>query len=512
MDACFSHPNRFILTFFASLLVLFCSGFEPMGAQQKLSSSEAAEISREGYAFLYPLVLMDAARQQLVNEDPKLKSPGKTDYNSFVHARLYAPPSFRGFVRPNLDTLYSSAWVDLRHGPVIFTVPALGVRYGVVQILDMWAELVANMNRKTNLAAGGKFALVPQGWSGDLPEGVEVIPCSTNRVWVVLRLAANGPKDVKEANALQDQFKLEYLTPPPPPEVEEKEEEKAPVKSKKSRTTRSRSSSQSTSSNEPKAQITSGPAKVVEGLSAEKFFGAAAALLSEYPAPTGRWTTLAKLKQVGVKPGQPYDINGLEAGFYGAASKGMTQAQAEMKQQAESLTKMENGWAMRVDNIDLMGKSDILKATLASIGIGTPLPEDILSFQTATTESEQRLVGGSKYVLTFTKDELPPTDGFWTVTVYDQEGFLMKNAMERYSLGSLDKLLYNEDGSLTLYLQPKSPYGPKENNWLPTPKWGYFSVMLRLYSPTGAALTKTWKIPAVSRPSDKKEEAATASE
>ncbi|MDF1635575.1 DUF1254 domain-containing protein [Mycoplana sp. MJR14] len=96
------------------------------------------------------------------------------------------------------------------------------------------------------------------------------------------------------------------------------------------------------------------------------------------------------------------------------------------------------------------------------------------------TEGEQ-LEGSKTYSITFPEGQEPPVNGFWSLTLYNEEHFLHPNDLKRYSLGTKNKSLKrNADGSLTLYAGAKNPGGDKESNWLPAPE-GTFSLYIRAY-------------------------------
>jgi hypothetical protein len=106
--------------------------------------------------------------------------------------------------------------------------------------------------------------------------------------------------------------------------------------------------------------------------------------------------------------------------------------------------------------------------------------------------------GSHRYVLHFEKDELPPVRGFWSLSMYDEEMYFADNPIRRYAIGDRDKLRFNKDGSLDIYIQHKSPGKGKKSNWLPAPK-GDFDLVLRAYWPMLEALTGGWNPPAVER-------------
>ena len=95
------------------------------------------------------------------------------------------------------------------------------------------------------------------------------------------------------------------------------------------------------------------------------------------------------------------------------------------------------------------------------------------------------------YTLTFPPGQQPPVNAFWSLTMYDGKSqLLIENPINRYLINSpmLPDMKKNPDGSLTLYIQNKSPGADKESNWLPAPNDTIYLVM-RLYWPkTEAAL------------------------
>lgn len=108
----------------------------------------------------------------------------------------------------------------------------------------------------------------------------------------------------------------------------------------------------------------------------------------------------------------------------------------------------------------------------------------------------QPLNGANRYVLHFPNGQIPPVDAFWSVTVYDDHGYPVENEIGRYAIGDRDKLTFNDDGSLTIYIQHESPGSAKESNWLPAPE-GSFTLTMRCYSPRPEAVSGEWVPPPV---------------
>ena len=127
-------------------------------AAQPLNTLEAEAIATLGYIYGYPLVLMDATRA--VSAPP---------VNRFTHLSDFPDDTFTDVVSPNVDTLYSIAWLDLGKEPIVLAVPDLGRRYYTMQLLDAWTNVIAAPGTRTTGNGKGAFAIVGPGWRGDLP-------------------------------------------------------------------------------------------------------------------------------------------------------------------------------------------------------------------------------------------------------------------------------------------------------------------------------------------------------
>jgi hypothetical protein len=170
-------------------------------------------------------------------------------------------------------------------------------------------------------------------------------------------------------------------------------------------------------------------------------------------------------------------------------------AQRLMAWKLKTLARVVNGWSMNTDTMGVYGDYYYLKRTIVTqLGLGANVPEDAIYPVNLTDEIGKPLDGSNKYTLHFDKGMTPPASAFWSVTLYDQEGYQVANPLNRFAISSWMPLQLNPDGSLDLYFQNESPGADTEGNWLPAPK-GPFNLTMRLYAPRSEALTGQWNPP-----------------
>ncbi|MGY3118302.1 hypothetical protein ACVWXQ_002239 [Bradyrhizobium sp. S3.14.4] len=155
-------------------------------AAQSISAEEAQAIAAEAYVYFYPLVTMDLTRKQLINSDPKTAAIGGPP-NTFDNIQAYPTADMKAVVRPNFDTLYSSAWLDLTREPMVVSVPDTGGRYYLLPMLDMWTDVFASPGWRTTGTKAANFLVVPPGWNGNVPAGFARIDAPTPYVWIIGR-------------------------------------------------------------------------------------------------------------------------------------------------------------------------------------------------------------------------------------------------------------------------------------------------------------------------------------
>jgi len=457
-----------LLTLGASLPALAAQG-QPAG----ITEQEAYEIGIEAYQYLYPLITMEITRRVVTNVPPGVK-PGFGPANSFQHFRAYPTADLRVVVRPNFDTLYSSCWLDLTKEPMIVSAPDTGGRYYLLPMLDMWTDVFAVPGKRTSGTSAGSWAVVPRGWKGTLPKGVERVEAPTAYVWIIGRTQTNGPQDYEAVHKIQDGYTVTPLS---------RWGKKAATNPKFTPDT--------------KVDMKTPPLDQVNNMPASRYFGLGMTLMKLNPAHLSDWSTVRRMRRLGLVPGKPFDFAksppAVRAGLKRAVADGLQ----SMKDKASSLARVVNGWQMNTETMGVYGNFYLKRAIVALVGLGANQEADAIYPLNVGDADGKPLVGENRYVLHFEKAELPPVGAFWSVTMYDADGFQVANPFNRFAIGDRDALKYNDDGSLDLYLQHDSPGPDKDSNWLPSPASGTLGVTMRLYAPRPQALDGRWAPPPI---------------
>jgi hypothetical protein len=188
---------------------------------------------------------------------------------------------------------------------------------------------------------------------------------------------------------------------------------------------------------------------------------------------------IAQLKKIGVEPGKSFDIEKVGPAIRAALASVPEEAQQLMTWKLPTLARVVNGWSMNTDTMGVYGNYYLKRAIIAQFGLGANLPEDAIYPANLGDETGKPLDGANKYVVHFNKGDTPPVNAFWSIALYDSEGFQVANPLNRFTVSSWMPFKYNADGSLDLYFQNESPGADKESNWLPAPK-GAFNLTMRL--------------------------------
>jgi hypothetical protein len=445
----------------------------PAPAQaQTISAEEAQSIAIEAYVYFYPLISMDVTRLQLINSEPGKGIGGPM--NTFVNIPAFPPADMKAVVRPNFDTLYSSAWLDLTKEPLVISVPDTGGRYYLLPMLDMWTDVFASPGWRTTGTKAGNFVIVPAGWNGKVPPGFTRIDAPTPYVWVIGRTKTDGPPDYDAVRKIQAGFKVTPLSEWGKPAVVH------------------------AVAIDRSVDVTTPPKLQVDRMSGGKYFSYAAELLKLHPPHATDQPIIARMQRIGLEPGKGFDIGKLDPAVRKAIETAPEFGQKLMAWKVPTLARVANHWSMNTDTMGVYGNYYLKRAIVSQVGLGANVPEDAIYPLNIGDETGRPLDGVNKYSISFDKEALPPVGAFWSITLYDPDGFQIGNPLNRFAVSSWMPFKYDADGSLTLHFQNESPGKDKEANWLPAPK-GPFNLTMRLYAPKSEALTGRWNPPPVVR-------------
>jgi hypothetical protein len=446
-----------------------------------ISEQDAHAVAIDAYLYFYPLVTMDLTRRQMTNI-PAGKELGFGPPNTFNNVSAYPAASDRVVVRPNFDTLYSIAWLDLTKEPLIVSVPDTSGRYYLLPMLDMWTDVFASPGWRTTGTQAQQFLLAPVGWRPDLrdrfvqefklPRDIQRIDAPTPLVWIIGRTKTDGPADYAAVNKIQAGLRVTPLSEwggsPRPVEIK----------------------------TDPAIDMKTSPKVQADAMPAGKYYAYAAELLKVNPPHITDGSIIVRMKKIGIEPGKGFDLSSAEPAVKKALESAPEAAQQLMRWKVASLARVANGWSMNTDTMGVYGNYYLKRAIVSQLGLGANLPEDAIYPMNLADDAGRPLDGANKYTIHFDKGAAPPVDAFWSITLYDQEGYQVANHLERFAVSSWMPFKTNPDGSLDLYVQNESPAKDKEWNWLPAPK-GPFNLTMRLYAPKSEALSGKWNPAAV---------------
>ena len=438
-----------------------------------VTEDQAHAIAVDAYVYFYPLVTMDITRKQSVNIEPG-KEFGKGPMNMFVNVPAYPPADFKVVVRSNFDTLYSIAWLDLTKEPQIVSVPDTHGRFYLMPMLDMWSDVFASPGWRTT---GTKRAIS----SSPRPAGAARCRTASRRFQHRRLMSGSSAAPGRMARLTMTRcmrfrpvtMSLRSQRWGKPPE---------PV----------------TATIDPTVDMKTPPMIQVDTMPADKYFAYAAELLKLHPPHITDQPIIAQMKRIGIEPGKSFEFDKLDPAVQQALMSAPEDAQQLMKWKVPTLARVANGWSMNTDTMGVYGNYYLKRAIVTQLGLGANLPEDAIYPLNLFDDDGKPLDGANKYTIHFDKGATPPVNGFWSITLYDSDGFQVANELNRFAVSSWMPFMTNADGSLDLYFQNESPGKDKEANWLPAPK-GPFNLSMRLYGPKSDALTGKWNPPAVTK-------------
>jgi hypothetical protein len=439
--------------------------------------NEAAAIAKEAYIYAFPM--MENYRTMYVQAIDRT-APGYTGgFNELVHKSELLGPEFKDIVRPNNDTMYSFAWLDLRAQPVVITVPEIRNRYYSVQLVDTFTHNFAYIGTRATGTDAGSYVIAGPEWKGTKPANARAVFQSEGSfVYCIIRTEVGGPNDVGAVVALQKQYRV------------------TPMNVFLGRAAA------------PLAPGITFPSYNPSRAKSAAFIDLLNFLLTEVVIAAEEEEVMDRFSRIGIRAGALGASRSLNPELRDALERGVGQGMVAIDKAAYDPSQLQgvsvregHGWQAMAGIFgpgEVMRTKYLARAVAATVGLyGNDVEEAY--YPIANTDASSDSLDGSKhrYVMRFEKDELPAVDAFWSMTMYSLPDQLMvSNPIARYSIGDRSKLKRGKDGSLTIYVQHQSPGNEKSGNWLPAPN-GAFSLQFRMYLPKPESLDPLYLPPPV---------------
>lgn len=436
-----------------------------------LPADSVKAIAKNAYVYGIALALMDITRKRLTNVEvpiPGLAAP----INQFTISEVFPDAKFRAVVRPNADTYYTSGVLDLGVDAMVLSLPNTNGRYYLMPMLDAYSNVFASPGKRTTGTQAGTFLITGPKWTGNVPAGMKEIKAPTNTVWIIGRTQVNSPEDgTKVVVPLEKKYILMPL------------------------------SAWGKTYTAPKGAVDpniskASPNDQVKNMPIDSFFNYINQLMINNPPKATDSPAIAEFAKIGVAPGGKFDLSSFDTATQAVLKALPQMVFGYMDETLAKGSKPVNGWTIFIKGMGNYGTDYDMRALVDYAGLGANLPEDAVYPVCSVDSSGTPLDGANKYIIHFDKGKTPPVNGFWSLTMYDKDGFFIENPLNRYAIGNRSNLKSNADGSVDLYLQNVSPGKGKESNWLPAPA-GSFNLCLRLYWPKDDMLNGTWVPPAV---------------
>ena len=371
--------------------------------------------------------------------------------------------------------------MDLRAEPMVISVPAIDrSRYYSVQLCDASTYNYGYIGTRATGTDAGDYLVAGPDWNGATPPGIKkVFRSATQFTVAIFRTQLFNPADLDNVKKIQEGYVGQplsaFLKQPAPPAA-------------------------------PAIEFP----KIDKELAKTNFFAFLDFALQFIPPAPNEADIRAKLASIGVGPGKTFSFKELPLKQKLEVGLGLKEGSKKVDAAVAAVGTIVNGWNVSGapgDSAHFNGDW-LLRAVAAQAGIyGNSVEEAMYPFTRKDANGETLDGGKHAYTLTFEAGQLPPVNAFWSVTMYDGKSqLLIKNPIDRYLINApmLESLKKNADGSVTLYIQNKSPGADKESNWLPAPDGPIYLVM-RLYWPKTEAPSilppgaGSWKPPGVKR-------------
>lgn len=462
-------------TWFPTLLIIIAL-FNPLtsiAAEKSPRELWAYEIGKIAYVWAYPLISMHN-RSMTVHKLPQaylvagILPMAPINHLAMLAGTLSTKQNY--IVSPSQDFIYGQGWMDLSQGPVVVQVPDFGKRFWVYQFLDQRTDVFASPGSRSKTSAGFYMVVGPD-WHGATPQGIsKVFRSTTNLAMIIPRVRV----DENSANEEKIQSLINQIVMYPLSEYSGKFKKISWAKL-------------------PILELKLEGKSEQQWVKPETFISDLDVVLEQVPAMKGERSIYTVIGQVLEESRKDPKI---KTQLQKAAMDADRQILASMFDYSKVGRAVGNGWYATIKG-GKFGFDYFTRAAVTKSYMLVNIAEEAMYFGVDDDQSGHRLNSKSRYTLTFKPVQLPPVNGFWSLTVYNDKHFYQSNSIGRYTAGTRSKNLhYAADGSLTLYLQSTPPGQDKKSNWLPIPE-GKFSCLLRLYGAKPQVIAGNYTPPAL---------------
>ena len=352
-------------------------------------------------------------------------------------------------------------------------VPDFGDRFWVYQVVDLRTDSFVQLGKMYGTTPGF-YLLVGPHWNGEVPKGItRVFRSSTNTGLAAPRVAQNDtPEDKRAIQSVLPGIMMYPLA-----------EYDGRMKTKDW-------------ANLPKAPAPPSGAEETPWVLPDKFVDELPAVLADAAPLPGEEARYAQvLAVVTAARNNPAIKQAMTEGAKEADEK-LVKPLFQFRNYGQQLP---HNWST-ISNESAFGTDYFTRTAVAKSNILVNAPNETKYFYQDLDANGGRLNSANRYAVTFDKDRVPPVNGFWSLSIYNEHHFFVKNPINRFSVGTKNKdLKFAADGSLTIYVQAEAPTDPAQRaNWLPAPK-GDFSLFVRAYWPKAEVMEGSWTPPAVRR-------------
>ncbi|MFH1595440.1 MAG: DUF1254 domain-containing protein [Pseudomonadota bacterium] len=490
-------PRRVLFIVFIAIVGWFTFGVQTVVAariEKDFPTGKIQAIAQEAYIYGLQQVVFYETRYGYTQLE---SAPQYVGINRLWWLRQPITPAFRQIVTPNATTLYGSGFFDLSEEPLVVELPAIKDRYYSFQTMDQYGDYFFYAGNQFTGTGAQKYILIGPGWKGQVPaefKGIEIIQAPSNAGFMIMRIALKSyaEDEVHTVNGYQDQ-----VTTTPLKEWVAKGKKGVPYDKR----AKVKGNSASFSGMD---QLTEA---LVEKQTAMDYFRLLSLVLND-STMTKRQNSLKelgmleRLAKIGLGEGSLFNPVDLSQAQKEALEKGFSAGKQEVKSATRNSLSNMNGWMLTKD-MGRYGTDYLVRAVIADAGWAGPEAKSHTGAICFADAAGKQLNGKNRYTLTFDTKNLPPVTEFWSIPIYDIQGYFVDNKIKRYTVNSFmlerGEFSVDKDGRLTFYIQHEEPKDPSQKkNWLPAPQ-GDFRFAARFYGPYAPLIYGTYKMPLAQR-------------